>query len=146
VTQQGSTYFCPVCAKPFDRDDKLSDFAIAAHEKDHAPERSNPTNMIRYDGDSLMWVCKICGHPLHIGAYSARQAAIGHCRQAHGSTTASSTSVTAGGGRGGRSGHRSDGIVDGVLDAVGDGLSAVGDAVGGALGKALDFLGGMLGD
>ncbi len=141
-----NTYFCPVCAKPFDRGDKLSDFALAAHEKDHKPERNNPANMIRYDDESLMWVCKICGAPMHIGEYSARQAVIGHCREIHGSTTASSASVTAGGGRRGRSNRDSEGVVDTVLDAVGDGLEAAGDAIGGAVGNALDFLGKMLGD
>lgn len=38
-------YVCPVCGKPFDMDEKLADFALAAHEKDHQtmkPERSWP--------------------------------------------------------------------------------------------------------
>lgn len=144
--RDGGTYFCPVCGKPFDRGDKLSDFAFAAHEKDHAPERNNPANMIRYDEYSLMWVCKICGGPMHIGEYSARQAVVGHCREVHGSVTASSSPVTAGGGRRGRSDRDPGGVVDTVLDVVGEGLGMAGDAIGGAIGKALDFLGNMLDD
>ena len=38
------TYHCPVCGKPFDLGDKLFDFAIAAHEKDHKPENNSPAN------------------------------------------------------------------------------------------------------
>jgi hypothetical protein len=38
-------YHCPVCGKPFDMDDKLADFALAAHQKDHGdspPPRTRP--------------------------------------------------------------------------------------------------------
>ncbi len=146
MTQQSGDYHCPVCGKPFDRGDRLFDFAIASHEKDHSPGRNNPANMIRYDEDSLLWVCKLCGDPMHIGEYTARQQIITHCREVHGSVTASSASVTAGGGRGGRSKRDSDGIVDNVLDAVGDGLELAGEAIGGAVGRTLDFLGGLLSD
>lgn len=139
-------YFCPVCGKPFDRTDRLFDFAIAAHEKDHAPQRNNPANMIRYDDDSLMYVCKPCGYPLHIGEYTARQKAITHCREVHGAAMASSTSVTAGGGRGRGGSRDSEGVVETVLDAVGEGLSAAGDAIGGAVGKVLGAIGDILGD
>lgn len=139
----GDVYRCPVCGKPFDRLDKLVDFAIAAHEKDHAPGRNSPANMIRYDESSLMWVCKICGDPLHAGEITARQAVIGHCREVHGSVTASSAPVTARGGRGkGSSNSRGEDI----LEAIGEGLGAVGDAIGGGVGKALGFLGDILGD
>jgi hypothetical protein len=35
VSDDGNIYHCPVCGKPFDMDDKLADFALAAHQKDH---------------------------------------------------------------------------------------------------------------
>lgn len=123
------TYVCPVCAKPFDLTDRLSDFAISAHEKQHRPENNSPANLIRYDEASLMWCCKLCGVPLHQGEFTARQNVISHMRHIHNSATASSTSVTAGGGRrSGRSGSR------GVGEAIGDIAEDVIDAIGSALG------------
>lgn len=132
------TYFCPVCAKPFDKSDRLFDFAIAAHEKDHAPQRNNPANMILWHDDSLMWCCKLCGEDLHIGEFTARQKVITHCREKHGSTTAGSSSapVTARGGRG-SSGSRGFGeavgdIVEDCAEGIGKVFKAIGEAVGDA--------------
>ncbi|QBZ72129.1 hypothetical protein SEA_KRADAL_243 [Streptomyces phage Kradal] len=129
------TYLCPVCGKPFDKADRLFDLAISAHEKDHAPQRNNPANMIRYDEDALMWVCKLCGHQLHIGEFTARQKVITHCREAHGSTTASSAPVTARGGRPGRSGPggKAVDLAEDVGEAIVDGISAVFRGIGNAL-------------
>lgn len=137
------TYECPVCGKPFDRGDGLFDFAVSAHEKDHSPGRNNPANMIRWSDEDLMWVCKLCGDPMHVGEYTARQQVITHCREVHGSVTASSAPVTARGGRGRKSG---DSRGEDILDAIGDGLEAAGDAIGGAVGKVLGFFGDILGD
>lgn len=125
------TYLCPVCGKPFDTQDRLSDFAIAAHEKDHRPERNNPANMIRYDESGLTWVCKLCGDPLHPGEFTARQQVVGHCRVKHNSVTGSSSSapVTARGGSRGSSTSRGIGdIAEDVGEAIVDGI---GRAVGG---------------
>lgn len=133
------TYPCPVCGKPFDRSDKLFDFAIAAHEKDHAPQRNNPANMILWHDDSLMWCCKLCGDPLHIGEFTARQKAISHCREKHGSMTASpfSAPVTARGGRGSGSsrgfGEAVGDIVEDCAEGIGKVFKAIGEAVGDAL-------------
>jgi hypothetical protein len=120
------TYHCPVCGKPFDLGDKLFDFAIAAHEKDHKPENNNPANLIKYDQNSLMWCCNLCGDPLHMGEFTARQKVIGHCRTKHGAlfSGSSSTPVTARGGRG--SGSRSVGeVAEDVGEAIVDGVSRV---------------------
>lgn len=47
-------YRCPVCDKPFDMTDKLADFALAAHEKEHRTVK--PVNLlVRENGQ---WVCK----------------------------------------------------------------------------------------
>lgn len=120
------TYLCPVCGKPFDKDDRLFDFAIAAHEKDHTPGRNNPANMIRYDESALMWACKLCGDPLHPGEFTARQRVIGHCRVKHDSVTGSPSSapVTA---RDGSRGSSSRG--------VGDIAEDVGEAIVGGIGR-----------
>lgn len=136
------TYRCPVCAKPFDTADKLFDFAIAAHAKDHTPQRNNAANLIRFEEDGLMWVCKLCGDPLHIGEFSARQQAVTHCRVKHGSLPHSSAPVTARGGRSGSGGKvrdsAKDGFLDGVGDVVGDALGGIGRAVGKVLGGIFD--------
>lgn len=126
-------YLCPVCDKPFDTEDRLFDFALSAHTKEHEPSRNNPANLVRYDDESLMWVCKLCGDPLHPGEYTAHQKVISHCRSKHGSVPGSSAPVTA---RGGGSGNRRSGAGR-VLDVVEDIGEAIGDAVGGALGKIL---------
>jgi ribosomal protein L37AE/L43A len=127
------TYFCPDCAKPFDTADRLFDFALAAHVKQHEPSRNNPANLIKYNDDTLMWCCKLCGAPLHPGEYTARQSVISHMRHIHGSTTASSAPVTAGGSRrSGRSGSR------GIGDAIGDIAESIGDAIGSTIGKIFD--------
>lgn len=127
----GGTYLCPVCGKPFDTTDRLFDFAIAAHEKDHRPEKNNPANMIRYDEETKLWVCKLCGDWLHTGEFNARQKSISHCREEHGSVPGSSSSapVTARGGRGSGSGSRGIGeLAENVGEAIVDG---VGRAIGG---------------
>lgn len=126
-------YTCPVCEKPFDRRDGLFDFAVSAHEKEHRPQNNNAANMIRYDDASLMWVCKLCGAPLHPGEYTARQMVIGHCRVMHDSVTGGSSSapVTARGGRGSGSGSRT------VGEIVSDVAEDVGEAIVEGLGKAL---------
>lgn len=129
----GDTYRCPVCDKPFDMTDRLADFALSAHMKDHAPERNNPANLIRFETEGLMWTCKLCGAPLHAGEFTARQMVIGHCRVMHGSVPGSSAPVTAGGGRSGGSGSRGKGIAN----AIGDIAEDVFGAIGGALGKIL---------
>ena len=128
MAADGDTYRCPVCGKPFDLTDRLFDFAISAHEKDHRPENSNPANMIRYDDGSLMWCCKICDAPLHAGEYTARQMIIGHCRAAHDSAIGGSSSapVTARGGRGSGSGSRGLGeLAEDVGEAIVDGVGRV---------------------
>lgn len=44
MSEDGNIYHCPVCGKPFDMDDKLADFALAAHQKDHGrPSAPNET-------------------------------------------------------------------------------------------------------
>lgn len=128
------TYICPVCGKPFDKNDRLFDLAISAHEKDHSPQRNSPANMIRWDESGLMWVCKLCGCPLHIGEYTARQQVITHCREAHGSTTASSAPVTARGGGSGRSGvgGKAVDLAEDVGEAIADGVGAFFRAIGDA--------------
>jgi hypothetical protein len=133
------TYNCPVCNKPFDPLDKLFDFAITSHEKEHDPSRNTPASMIRYDETSLVWICILCGEPLHAGELSARQAVIGHCREKHGSLPVSSAPVTAGGGRPGRSGAGGR-----TLDIAGDVAEVIGDVLGGiarGIGKVFDGLG-----
>jgi ribosomal protein L37AE/L43A len=134
VSDEG-IYLCPVCGKPFDSTDRLFDWAISAHEKDHAPQRNNPANMIRHNENALMWVCKLCGDPLHPGEYTARQKVITHCREKHGSTTASSVPVTARGGRRGRSGPggKAVDLAEDVGEAIVDGISAVFRGIGNAL-------------
>lgn len=124
------TYLCPTCGKPFDKSDRLFDFAIAAHEKGHTPQRNKPANMIRWNEDSLMWCCVLCGAPIHIGEYTARQMIIGHCRVVHDSVTAgsSSASVTAGGGRRSSS---SRGFGEAVEDATEAVVEGIGKVVGG---------------
>lgn len=136
------TYLCPTCGKPFDKTDRLFDFAIAAHEKDHTPQRNNPANMIRWSEDGLMWCCILCGAPIHIGEYTARQMIIGHCRVVHGSTTGSSSStpVTARGGRGSGNGSRSVGEFIG--DVAEDAAEVVIDGLGRAAGAILRAFGG----
>lgn len=128
-----STYHCPTCNKPFDRNDGLFAFAFSAHEKQHALSQSRPENLIRFEEDGLMWVCKICGDPLHIGEFSARQKVITHCREKHGSLPASSAPVTAGGGRAGKSGSGSRSFGEAVEDIA----EAVIDGVGSVIGKLL---------
>jgi hypothetical protein len=134
------THLCPQCGKPFDLDDKLFDFAIAAHEKDHTPGRNSPADLIRYDDDALMWVCKICGDPLHIGEFTARQQVITHCREKHGSLPASSAPVTARGGRrsSGHGGHR-----EGIAETIGDALEDSADAIGRGIAGAFRFVGDL---
>lgn len=134
MTADPSVYNCPTCGKPFDRKDGLVNFAIASHEKDHRADRNSPANMIRYDEDGLMWVCKLCGDPMHNGEYSARVAIVTHAREKHGQTFGSSAPVTA---RGGSSGGRRSGLGR-VADAVEDAVEAVLDGVGNALGKLMD--------
>ena len=131
------TYLCPTCGKPFDKGDRLFDFAIAAHEKDHTPQRNNPANMIRWNEDGLMWCCILCGAPIHIGEYTARQMIIGHCRVVHDSVTGGSSSapVTARGARG-ASASRGFGEAAGDIDA---------DAAAG-IGKVYKPLGNAVGD
>lgn len=135
------TYLCPTCGKPFDKTDRLFDFAIAAHEKDHTPQRNNPANMIRWNEDSLMWCCVLCGAPIHIGEYTARQMIIGHCRVVHDSVTAGSSSapVTARGGRG-SSGSRGFGeAVGDLVEDAAEGIGKVFKAIGNAIGDANPF-------
>lgn len=137
------TSTCPVCGKPFDLDDKLYDFAIAAHEKDHTPGRNNPADLIRYDDDALMWVCKICGDPLHIGEFTARQQVITHCRDEHGSLPASSAPVTAGGGRkSGGHAHRGEGIGEAIGEIIEDSAGAIAKGVGAFFGFIGDVISG----
>lgn len=127
MSGEENTYLCPVCGKPFDTDDRLFDFAIAAHEKDHTPGRNNPANMIRYDASALMWVCKLCGDPLHPGEFTARQRVIGHCRVKHDSVTGSPSSapVTARGGSRGSSSRGVGDIAEDVGEAIVDGIGRV---------------------
>lgn len=133
MTSESGVYRCPVCNRPFDLTDGLVDFAIASHEKGHAADRNGPASMIRYEENGLVWVCKLCGDPLHIGEYSARMAVVTHCREKHGQSFGSSAPVTARGGRSkGRSGFGR------VADAVEDAVEGAVDAVGAALGKLLD--------
>lgn len=124
------TYYCPVCDKPFDRDDRLFDLAVSTHEKSHSPSRNSPENLILFKEEGLIWVCKLCGDPLHAGEFTARQMVIAHCRQKHGSLPASSAPVTAGGGRSGGSGSGSRNfgdVVEGIAEAV---VNGVGSAIG----------------
>lgn len=136
---EGDTYHCPICGKPFDTTDRLFDFAIAAHEKDHTPQRNSPANLIVYKGDSLMWCCKLCGAPLHQGEFTARQMIVGHCRAAHDAVPgggSSSAPVTARGGRG--SGSRGFGeAVGDVIEDAAEGIGKVFKAIGEAIGDAI---------
>lgn len=127
------TYLCPACGKPFDETDRLFDFAIAAHEKQHAVNRNSPADLIRFEEDGLMWVCKICGDPLHIGEFTARQKVISHCNEKHGSLPGPSIPVTARDGR-----RRGSGSSRGFGEAVGDLAEAVAESIGNAIGKLLD--------
>lgn len=121
-------YRCPVCAKPFDRTDDLFDFAVAAHEKGHAASRNDPSNLIALNGEGT-WCCTLCGHPFGAAEEFARIAVIGHARQKHGSTPASSAPVTA------RGGTRAGGA--GFGRRIGDLVEDVGEALGNAIGKIL---------
>jgi hypothetical protein len=130
VSDEG-IYLCPACGKPFDTTDRLANFAISSHEKDHAPGLNHPASSIRYDGRSRMWVCKICGEPLNAFELPARQQAITHCDQKHGFLPASSTPVKAGGGGRGKKGSS-------AAEAIGDVIEEFVNAIGGALGKMFD--------
>lgn len=129
-------YNCPTCGRPFDLDDKLFDFAIASHEKDHTVWRNSPGNLIAL-GEGGEWRCKLCQHPLGQHEQAARMAMITHAKQAHGSLPASPAPVTTGGGKAPRSG-RGGKVID-IAEDVGE---FIGDAVGGLLGA----IGRALGD
>lgn len=77
-----NAYECPTCHKLFDMSDKLADFALAAHVKDHAPYSSSPKNLIKEDADGV-WVCKLCGYPCGRSAGVACTAAISHAETMH---------------------------------------------------------------
>lgn len=121
-----SVYRCPVCGKLFDRADELFDFALAAHEKDHAASRNDPSNLIVLS-DQDVWCCKLCRHPFGIFEASARIAVIAHARDKHGSAPASSAPDMTRGGRGQASRSGSKGLgkriedgVEAVFDFLGD--------------------------
>lgn len=88
-------YECPVCAKPFHRDDKLSDFALAAHEKEH---RTMKPERLLVSGESG-WRCTLCGELLRTSEDMARIAMISHMK-VHGIRPASSAPDATGGGKG----------------------------------------------
>lgn len=111
-------YRCPVCAKPFDRDDKLVDFAIASHEKGHDAPRTASANLIHFDG-SGSWRCVLCAHDLGRYELSAQLAVVGHAREIHGSPSASPLPDETREGRSRRRGTRA-GSSDGLADVVGD--------------------------
>lgn len=129
-------YHCPTCGRPFDLDDKLFDFAIASHEKDHAVWRNSPGNLIVF-GEDGKWHCKLCQHDLGTHEQAARLAMITHARTAHGSLPASSVPVTTGDGKARRSGRGGK-----ALDIAEDVGEAIGEAVGGFLGAIGRALGG----
>jgi DNA-directed RNA polymerase subunit RPC12/RpoP len=127
-------YRCPVCGKPFNMTDKLADFALAAHEKEHQtmkPERL----LVQRNG---LWVCTRCGEPFGSSKDMAKLGMSSHMKE-HGIRPASSSApdATKGGKERGSSGSGST-FAEGVSDFVGDVVEGLIEGVGKALGKILD--------
>lgn len=130
MTDVGNIYRCAVCGKPFDMDDKLSDFALAAHEKEHQtmkPERL----LVQRDG---LWVCTQCSEPFGASKDTAKIGMASHMKE-HGIRPVSSSAPdTTRGGKGRGSADSRSTLAEGVADLVGD----VVEGIGRAIGKILD--------
>lgn len=86
-------YPCPICKKPFDMRDKLADFALSAHMKDHQEMR--PENLLEVKDGELL--CSLCQYPMGSSMEMARISMAGHMRQ-HGIETARPAGAARGSG------------------------------------------------
>lgn len=110
-------YRCPDCGRPFDLRDKLVDFAIASHEKDHQARHSTPQSLLSRGVDGV-WRCKVCAHPFGKSEEMAGLAVISHGAE-HGVTPV----------RPGAPGRTGTGSLGDAARALGRGLGKVIDAL-----------------
>lgn len=73
----GELYHCPICKKPFDMGEKLADFALSAHMKDH--REMHPENLLEVVAGELQ--CAVCQYPMGQSIEMARISMVSHMRQ-----------------------------------------------------------------
>lgn len=134
MSDVSDVYRCPVCGKPFHMADKLADFALAAHEKEHRTMRPERL-LVQRDG---LWVCTQCGEPFGSSKDMAKIGMVSHMKE-HGIRPASSSAPdTTRGGKGRGSSGSGSTFTEGVSEVVGDFVEGIVEGVGKALGKILD--------